>query len=464
MSDEEADTMDSPPPLESTSPPPVSAASTAASSSHYDAHFKVSMSATSPSHIRSITSIAAAAADNNATHTPCTSSSSTAYEAAANRPKADEDDDSCPGSESKRQKSEESTTTSATSHPQQQQSQQQTVNPNANNEQNEDDEDDEDDTNNDRDVDLSGVRLHAQFVSSSNNNNNDDNNNSDNNNNTSSASAAENTSATNKRKRGEGATSDEADSSSAAAAPAATATAPTTSQTLTDTHDPNYWLNVERSAAVRNNSLSFVDIMAREFGYSGRVGGSSSLFRPATPPPLPSSSSGSAAAMRLIYDERRHAKAPRRRSMQTSQAFVNKAMSSLALVRKMKLSHTLDYHEGCVNALNFNRIGTLLASASDDYQVCLWDWARSSLVLAFESGHKSNVFQAKFVPFTGDSQIVTCARDGQVRLSLISSSGAHIGAKRLAKHSDSCHKVRRFDDFQPYMARSHNKGAQKTLF
>lgn len=45
------------------------------------------------------------------------------------------------------------------------------------------------------------------------------------------------------------------------------------------------------------------------------------------------------------------------------------------------------------------------------------------------------------MPFTGDSQIVTCARDGQVRLSLISSSGSHIGTKKLAKHADSCHKV-----------------------
>ena len=59
----------------------------------------------------------------------------------------------------------------------------------------------------------------------------------------------------------------------------------------------------------------------------------------------------------------------------------------------MKISKQLDYHDGCVNALHFNRIGTLLASGSDDYQVCIWDYARSNLVLSFDSGHKSNVFQ-----------------------------------------------------------------------
>jgi WD repeat-containing protein 42A len=107
----------------------------------------------------------------------------------------------------------------------------------------------------------------------------------------------------------------------------------------------------------------------------------------------------------------------------------------------MALSHRLVEHDGCVNALNFNKTGTLLLSGSDDYRVCIWDWSRSSVVLQYESGHKSNVFQTKFVPFSGDTQIVTCARDGQVRLALISSDGTHIGTKRLAKHADSCHKL-----------------------
>ena len=102
---------------------------------------------------------------------------------------------------------------------------------------------------------------------------------------------------------------------------------------------------------------------------------------------------------------------------------------------------SLKYHEGCVNSLNFNRIGTLLCSGSDDYQICIYDWARSRSILNFDSGHKSNVFQSKFIPFTGDTQIATSARDGQVRLALISSSGSHIGSKRLAKHADSCHKL-----------------------
>ncbi len=73
--------------------------------------------------------------------------------------------------------------------------------------------------------------------------------------------------------------------------------------------------------------------------------------------------------------------------------FQEKIMNSIDYLKRMKLSKTLDFHEACVNALNFNRIGTLLASSSDDCQVCLWDWASNRPIINFHSGHKTNVFQ-----------------------------------------------------------------------
>ena len=159
-----------------------------------------------------------------------------------------------------------------------------------------------------------------------------------------------------------------------------------------------YWRKIYSSDFFKQKSLKLFDIMNRELGYSKRSS-SMNLF-------------GSSS-----------------RLPQTPREFINKAMCSLNHVRRMKLLHTLDYHDGCVNSLNFNRVGTMLASGSDDFHVGVWDWARANLILTFDSGHKSNVFQTKFIPYTGDSQVVTCARDGQVRLALISSSGAHIGTK-----------------------------------
>jgi WD repeat-containing protein 42A len=100
----------------------------------------------------------------------------------------------------------------------------------------------------------------------------------------------------------------------------------------------------------------------------------------------------------------------------TCRAFHNNIIASRNLVQKMKVSHTLDGHNGCVNALAFNRtgnktfssfnfllkylfLGTLLASASDDLQIILWDWALNQAAVAYESDHHSNVFQVNFLFF-----------------------------------------------------------------
>lgn len=45
------------------------------------------------------------------------------------------------------------------------------------------------------------------------------------------------------------------------------------------------------------------------------------------------------------------------------------------------------------------------------------------------------------MPHSNDSQIVTCARDGMVRLAELSATGACRGTKKLAKHEGSAHKV-----------------------
>lgn len=195
-------------------------------------------------------------------------------------------------------------------------------------------------------------------------------------------------------------------------------------EVYTDPNAPRYWDNIFETEYYKSRSLTFNDIMNRDFGFAGRMGhGNRNNFF----------SNHGTKGKRLIYDQQ----------LQSSREYVSKALNCLSNVRRLKHTQTLSEHEGCVNALNFNRGGSLLLSGSDDYRVCIWDWAKSNVILQYESGHKSNVFQTKFVPFSGDTQIVTCARDGQVRLGLISSSGTFLGTKRVAKHADSCHKVSR---------------------
>lgn len=86
------------------------------------------------------------------------------------------------------------------------------------------------------------------------------------------------------------------------------------------------------------------------------------------------------------------------------------------LIQRLGLYGKLNGHQGCVNAISFNSTGELLASGSDDRQIMLWDWATEKLKLSYQSGHLDNVFQAKFMPFTDDSKIITSAADCQVML------------------------------------------------
>ena len=45
------------------------------------------------------------------------------------------------------------------------------------------------------------------------------------------------------------------------------------------------------------------------------------------------------------------------------------------------------------------------------------------------------------MPYTGDTHVVSCARDGMVRLAELSSTGICKSTKKLAQHKGAAHKV-----------------------
>lgn len=118
--------------------------------------------------------------------------------------------------------------------------------------------------------------------------------------------------------------------------------------------------------------------------------------------------------------------------------FRKQAYSSLYFIQRLELAEKLEEHGGCVNCLNFSSSGDLLVSGSDDLEVCIWDWAAGRIRTKYNSGHSSNVFQAKFC--LDNTKIVTCSRDGQVRLSDIASSNSD-PSKKIATHRAPAHKL-----------------------
>uniref|UniRef100_A0AAR2L8J8 DDB1 and CUL4 associated factor 8 n=1 Tax=Pygocentrus nattereri TaxID=42514 RepID=A0AAR2L8J8_PYGNA len=124
-----------------------------------------------------------------------------------------------------------------------------------------------------------------------------------------------------------------------------------------------------------------------------------------------------------------------------SAQFVRRVCGSRGLVQRLELQGRLERHSGCVNTLHFNPSGTRLASGSDDLRVVIWDWARRRAELEFDTGHKSNVFQAKFLPHSGDTTLAMCARDGQIRIAELSATQRCKNTKRVAQHKGAAHKL-----------------------
>ncbi|KAE8706651.1 DDB1- and CUL4-associated factor 8-like isoform X2 [Hibiscus syriacus] len=83
------------------------------------------------------------------------------------------------------------------------------------------------------------------------------------------------------------------------------------------------------------------------------------------------------------------------------------------LVPRLGIYKKLKKHHGCVNTVSFNADGNNLVSGSDDMRVIVWGWETGHSKLSFWSGHSDNVFQARFMLYTDDRSLVTCAADGE---------------------------------------------------
>ncbi|CAI8058109.1 WD and tetratricopeptide repeats protein 1, partial [Geodia barretti] len=66
-------------------------------------------------------------------------------------------------------------------------------------------------------------------------------------------------------------------------------------------------------------------------------------------------------------------------------------------------------------------IYSLLASGSDDLTAIVWDPLAKKQLASLPTGHTGNIFSVKFVPFSGDNQLLTGAEDKEVRLHDITS-------------------------------------------
>ncbi|KAJ4374266.1 hypothetical protein N0V83_003007 [Neocucurbitaria cava] len=96
-------------------------------------------------------------------------------------------------------------------------------------------------------------------------------------------------------------------------------------------------------------------------------------------------------------------------------------------VDDMDIVDELGGHHGCVNALSWSTSGRLLASGSDDHRINIHSYHPESSTSQFDlttsivTGHRSNIFSVKFMPYSNDRTIVSATDD--VRIFDIEHSG-----------------------------------------
>ncbi|DBB01012.1 TPA: hypothetical protein ACH3X1_000915 [Trebouxia sp. C0004] len=103
-------------------------------------------------------------------------------------------------------------------------------------------------------------------------------------------------------------------------------------------------------------------------------------------------------------------------TMQPPRAFQHSLQANAGLVKRLSHTHTFKGHSSTVNALDWSPDGEVLLSGSDDCRVKLWSAESGKAVQSFDSGHTSSIYVTKFMPNTGNEQIITSAADRQVRL------------------------------------------------
>jgi nuclear receptor interaction protein len=99
-------------------------------------------------------------------------------------------------------------------------------------------------------------------------------------------------------------------------------------------------------------------------------------------------------------------------------------------------------------------------SGSDDTKLCIWDARDYSLVCKIATGkcsfnwlncsvtncltgHRANIFSAKFMPQTGDTIIASCAGDREIRVFDVHYSRSRaIDEKAHRRHVFTCHSSR----------------------
>ena len=78
-------------------------------------------------------------------------------------------------------------------------------------------------------------------------------------------------------------------------------------------------------------------------------------------------------------------------------ALLIKLKNSSSITRRLQINRTLNVHRGCVNTICWNERGSAILSGSDDQHLIVTDPYTTKILTSVHSGHRENIFSAKFL-------------------------------------------------------------------
>ncbi|XP_042350222.1 DDB1- and CUL4-associated factor 6 isoform X6 [Plectropomus leopardus] len=110
-------------------------------------------------------------------------------------------------------------------------------------------------------------------------------------------------------------------------------------------------------------------------------------------------------------------------------------------VQRLKLEGTLNVHDGCVNTISWNDTGEYLLSGSDDTFLVISNPYNKKVKKSIRSGHRANIFSAKFMPHTNDQEIISCSGDGIIYYTHTEKSPEHNRQCQFTCHYGTAYEI-----------------------
>ncbi|XP_053184363.1 DDB1- and CUL4-associated factor 6 isoform X1 [Scomber japonicus] len=110
-------------------------------------------------------------------------------------------------------------------------------------------------------------------------------------------------------------------------------------------------------------------------------------------------------------------------------------------VQRLKLEATLNVHDGCVNTISWNDTGEYILSGSDDTFLAITNPYNKKVKKSIRSGHRANIFSAKFMPHTNDQEIISCSGDGIIYYTHTEKSAEHNRQCQFTCHYGTAYEI-----------------------